>query len=145
MPKWLILLSAYLLVWVPLNFAALAILSFSSLDDRGVPAVAEFALHGAAAVLCAVAGWMLRVGNAAGRRVSVAALLVNAGATLQALYSSALPRDVQPGLALPLAMVTVVHALVWLAYLKRSRRLREWLHDADGLGTTPRRHEDTTR
>ena len=145
MPKWLILLSAYLLVWVPLNFAALAIRSFSSLDDRGVPAVAEFALHGAAAVLCAVAGWMLRVGNAAGRRLSVAALLVNAGATLQALYSSALPRDVQPGLAFPLAMVTVAHALVWLAYLKRSRRLREWLHDADHLGTTPRRHEDTTR
>jgi hypothetical protein len=76
--------------------------------------------------------------------VSVAALLVNAGATLQALYSSALPRDVQPGLAFPLAVVTVVHALVWLAYLKRSRRLKAWLHEADGFGTTPRRHEETT-
>jgi hypothetical protein len=127
MPKWLILLSAYLLVWVPLNFAAIALQCFSSLDDRGSPAIAEFMLHGATTVLCAVAGWMLRVRNAAGRRLAVAALIVNAGATVQALYGSALPRDVQPGLALPLAIVTTVHALAWLVYLKRSRRLRTWL------------------
>ena len=127
MPKWLILLSAYLLVWVPLNFAFLASRSLSSLDSRGLPAVAELALHGAAAVLCAVAGWMLRVGNAAGRRLAAAALVVNAGTTIQALYSSALPRDVQPGLALPFALVTAVHALAWLTYLKRSPRLRIWL------------------
>ena len=127
MPKWLILLSAYLLVWVPLNFAALALQSFSSLDNRGSAAIAEFTLHGATAVLCAVAGWMLRVRNAAGRRLAAAALVVNAGATAQALYSSALPHDVQPGLALPLTMVTLLHALAWLVYLKRSRRLRTWL------------------
>jgi hypothetical protein len=127
MPKWLILLTAYLLVWVPVNFAALALQSFSSLDDRGLAAIVEFTLHGATAVLCAVAGRMLRVRNAAGRRLAVGALLVNAAVTIQALYSSALPRDVQPGLALPLATVTAVHALAWLAYLYRSRRLRQWL------------------
>jgi hypothetical protein len=127
MPKWLILLSAYLLVWVPLNYAVLASSSFSSLDSRGLPAVAELALHGAAALLCAVAGWMLRVGNAVGRRLAAAALAVNAGVTVQALYSSALPRDVQPGLALPITIVTALHALTWLIYLKRSQRLRTWL------------------
>jgi hypothetical protein len=127
MPKWLILLTAYLLVWVPVNFALVALQSFSSLDDRGLPAVLEFTVHSANAVLCAAAGWMLRAANPAGRRLAVAALIVNAGVTIQALYSSALPRDVQPGLALPLATVTATHALVWLAYLQRSRRLRTWL------------------
>jgi hypothetical protein len=127
MPKWLILLSAYLLVWVPLNFAVLASGSLSSLDSRGWPAVAELAAHGAAAMLCGVAGWMLRVGNAAGRRLAAAALVANAGTTIQALYSSALPRDVQPGLALPLMILTAGHALAWLLYLGRSRRLRVWL------------------
>jgi hypothetical protein len=127
MPKWLILLSAYLLVWVPLNFAALALRCFSTLDDRGAAAIAEFAAHGSAAVLCAAAGWMLRVGNAAGRRLAATALIVNAAVTIQALYASALPRDVQPGLALPLTVVTTVHAVTWLAYLSRSRGLRTWL------------------
>ena len=127
MPKWLILLSAYLLVWVPLNFAALALRSFPSLDERGSPAVMELALHAAAAVLCAAAGWMLRVGNAAGKKLAVAALIANAAVTIQALYLSALPRDVQPGLARPLTIVVSVHALAWLAYLYRSRRLKTWL------------------
>jgi hypothetical protein len=127
MPKWLILLSAYLLVWIPINFAVLASRSLSSLDSRGWPAMVELTLHGAAALLCAVAGWMLRVGNAAGRRLAAAALVANAGTTIQALHNSALPRDVQPGLALPLTIVTAVHALAWLIYLRRSRRLRAWL------------------
>ena len=130
MPKWLILLSAYLLVWVPLNFAVLASRSFSSLDSRGLPAVAELALHGAVAVLCAVAGWLLRVGNAAGRRLAATGLVVNAGTTIQALYNSALPRDVPPGLALPFSLVTAVHTAAWLLYLKRSRRLPIWLGQA---------------
>src|SRR5262245_50682576 len=127
MPKWLILLSAYLLVWVPLNFAALAARSLSSLGSRGWPAAAELVVHGASAVLCAVAGWMLRAGNPSGRGLAVAALALNAVVTLQALYTSALPRDVQPGLAAPLAIVTVSHALAWLAYLRRSQRLQTWL------------------
>jgi hypothetical protein len=127
MPKWLILLSAYLLVWVPLNFAVLASRSLPSLDSRGWLAAAELAVHGAAATLCGAAGWMLRAGNAAGRRLAAAALVANAGTTIQALYSSALPRDVQPGLVLPFAVVTALHALAWLMYLKRSRRMRIWL------------------
>ena len=131
MPKWLILLSAYLLIWVPLNFAVLAIGSLPSLDERGFAAVAELALHAAAAMLCAVAGWMLRVGNVAGRRLAGVALIANAAATIQALHVSALPRDVPPGLPLPLTIVVSIHALAWLAYLNRSRDLRTWLHSND--------------
>ena len=127
MPKWLILLSAYLLVWVPVNFAVLALQSLSSLDNRGFAAIVEFGVHGANAVLCAVAGWMLRVRNAAAARLATAALIVNAAVTMQALSGSALPHDVQPGLALPAAAVTALHTSAWLAYVQRSRRLREWL------------------
>ena len=127
MPKWLILLSAYLLVWVPLNFAALASRSLPSLASRGSAAVVELALHAAAAILCAAAGWMLRVGNVAGRRLAGVALIANAAATIQALHVSALPRDVSPGLPLPLTIVVSIHTLAWLAYLSRSRGLRRWL------------------
>jgi hypothetical protein len=131
MPKWLILLSAYLLVWVPLNFAVLASSSLASLESRGWPAVAELAAHGTAAMLCGAAGWMLRAGNSAGRRLAAVALIANAGTTIQALHSSTLPRDVQPGLALPLTIGTAAHAIAWLVYLGRSRRLRVWLEQAD--------------
>jgi hypothetical protein len=87
----------------------------------------ELAAHGAAALLCAAAGWMLWVRHAAGVGVARAALVVEAAVTVQGLFVSALPRDVAPGLAWPIAAVVVAHALAWLAYLARSRRLRAWL------------------
>jgi hypothetical protein len=72
---------------------------------------------------------MLWVRNAAGRRLAGAALALNALVTVQAIHASSLPRDVQPGLALPLTVFAAAHAVAWSVYLIRSRRLRVWLRD----------------
>ena len=127
LPRWLFLLCAWLLVWVPLNFAALASRSLPTVGSRGSLAVIELAAHAASAALCAAAGWMLWVRHAAGIGLAAAALVANAAVTIQALYASALPRDVAPGLALPVALITVAYTVGWLLYLKRSGRLRVWL------------------
>jgi hypothetical protein len=127
MPKWLALLCVYLLVWVPLNFAVLANRSLPSIGHRGTTAALELTAHAIEAMLCAAAGWMLRVRNPAGVSLARVALAAGAVTTLQALYFSVLPRDVRPGLALPLAVVSVVHATAWIVYLTRSRRVRAWL------------------
>ena len=126
-PRWLFLLCAWLLVWVPLNFAALASRSLPSVGSRDSAAVVELAAHGASTALCVAAGWMLWVGHAAGIGLAAAAVIVNAAVTIQALYMSALPRDISPGLALPLALITVAYTAGWLLYLKRSQRLRVWV------------------
>ena len=127
LPRWLFLLCAGLLVWVPLNFAALATRSLPSIAGRGTLAAIELAAHAASAGMCAAAGWMLWGRHAAGIGLASAALVLHAVVTIQALYGSALPRDVGPGQALPLTLVTVAYTIAWLIYLKRSRRLRVWV------------------
>lgn len=126
-PRWLLLLCAYLLAWVPFNFAALASRSLPSITDRGTAAAIELALHAVATMLCAAAGWMLWVRNAGGRRLAVVALTLNLAVSVQAFYVSTLPRDVRPGLALPSAALTAAHTAAWLLYLNRSRALHAWL------------------
>jgi hypothetical protein len=129
MPPWLMLLCAYLLVWVPLNFAALATRSLPSIDSRGAAAAVELVAHAVSAALCAAAGWMLSGRNPAGIQFGLAALAMQVAVTIQALWTSTLPRDVAPGVALPLALFSIVHASGWALYLSRSRRLRVWLRD----------------
>jgi hypothetical protein len=127
---WIFLLCAYLLLWVPLNFAALAQNAVPSLGYRGPIAIVELAAHAIATMLAALAGWMLWVRNPAARRFAVAAIALNALVGLQTLSASALPHDISPGSVLPLGALTVVHAGAWIVYLARSRRLQVWLTES---------------
>ncbi len=126
-PRPIFVLSAYLAVWIPLNAAALASSSVSSLATRGTFAALELAAHVLSAMLCAAAGWMLWGRNPAGVRLAAIALCLNAVAAIQAVHLSALPRDVPPGLPWPLTVFTLAFTSAWLVYLRRSRRLRAWL------------------
>jgi hypothetical protein len=126
-PKLLFVLSAYLFAWVPANFALLASLSLPSLGTRGLSALVELTAHAIVAVICVVAGWMLRGAHAGSRPIAAAALTTNAVAGIQSLYASALPHDVQPGFVIPLMIVAVVNASAWIAYLYTSKRVRVWL------------------
>ena len=121
------MLSVYLFAWIPANFALLASRSLPSLASRGPIAALELSAHAVVTIACVAAGWMLRVRNAVGRPVSAVALVLNAAATLQSLYASALPHDVQPGLKLPLATIAVLNAMVWIVYLYKSRAVRTLL------------------
>jgi hypothetical protein len=127
LPKLFLVLCAYLLVWVPLNFALLAERSLPSLRVRGAAATFELLAHGMVALLCIVAGRMLWTGKRAGRWFATVALPANAAASIQSLHASALPHDVPPALVKPLMAVAVVNASLWLTYLYTSARVRGWL------------------
>ena len=57
------LLSSYLLVWVPATFAVELLSVLPSIGMRGPAAWIELAVHGAVAIMCAVAGRMIRDGT----------------------------------------------------------------------------------
>ena len=133
MPRWMILLCAYRMVWIPFSFSVLAQRSLTSLDSRGLAAGVEFAVNALTAIVCATAGFMLWVRNPAGAWWGRAALVLVAAVTIQAVTASTLPRDLAPGLAVPVVVVTLAHAGAWIAYISRSTRLRAWLGDEPRL------------
>ena len=95
---------------------------------RGSAATLELSAHAIVALLCVVAGWMLWIGNSAGRWCAAVALVGDAAAIVHSLNASALPHDVQPGLVTPLVIVVVINVGVWITYLYTSKRLRIWLN-----------------
>jgi hypothetical protein len=52
------------------------------------------------------------------------ALVSSAGAAVQSLYWSVLPRDTPPGTRTALAAAAIAHAAAWMTYLRKSRRVR---------------------
>ena len=66
------LLSSYLLIWAPGTFAVELLTALPSIGMRGTARVVELGVHGLVAIVCAVAGRMMRIGtpaaSAAGRR-----------------------------------------------------------------------------
>ena len=125
----LFVLSAYLMVWVPTNFALLALRALPSLSFRGTAAWLELTVHGIVTAACATAGWMLRARNTAARPLATAALTTNAAATVQSLLVSALPHDIQPGFVIPVMALAVVNATAWVVYLYTSKQARAWLQN----------------
>jgi hypothetical protein len=117
---WLLLLRIYLFALIPANFALESMKTLPSLELRGAPAIAELIVHGVAAALAAAAGWMIYVRNPAAPSIALVAVIANAITTLQTIFWSFLPHDIAPGRALPLAALTILHAVAWSAYLRRS-------------------------
>lgn len=118
----MLLLCAYLLFWVPLNFASELLATIPSLLMRGAPALLELALHAGVAVLCATAGWMLWAGGAAGLTLAAAAVMAAGLVSLQSLYLTVLPRNTAPGERMPLALVACAQMAFWLAMIARTAR-----------------------
>lgn len=116
-----LLLAAYLLGWVPFTFANALFAAVPSLGMRGGYGLLELALHGLVTLLSAAAGWMVIAGSPAAWSAATAAVLARGAASLQAIFFSALPRDVPPGSRLPLALLTVGLTLFWLAVIRLSR------------------------
>ncbi len=128
MPRgWLLLLCVILLVWQPLSFAVEAASTLPTVGMRGAPAVIEMAAHGVVAAISFAAGWALWQASPAGPRLAAAALVAGAVTGVQSLYWSVLPSNVFPGDRLPLASVIVLHSCAWLAYLRRSKRVKRMI------------------
>jgi hypothetical protein len=119
---WLLLLSAYLLVWVPLNFAAEFASVLPSLQVRGGLAISEVAAHGLVAVLSVAAGWALWSGNDDAFRLASLAVTLSTIVAIQSLYWSRLPGQTKPGDEVPLSLLAAAHGFGWLWYLRRRAR-----------------------
>jgi hypothetical protein len=112
------LLSSYLLIWAPGTFAMEALTVMPSIGVRGPAAWIELAVHGIVALGCAAGGRMLRIGSPAGPAVAAVGVEARAVASLQALFWTALPRDIPPGTRLPLALLTCAIAIFWLIVIR---------------------------
>jgi hypothetical protein len=125
MPRgWVLLLCVFLFVWEPLRFAGDFLGSMGTLAMRGTPGVVELAAHAATAIVSAAAGWGLWVRNPRAPMLASIAVAASAAATIQSLYWSYLPGNAVPGERVPLSMVAIAHAAGWIAYLRKSRRVR---------------------
>lgn len=123
MPRALaLLLCAYLIGWVPLNFAARLLGALPSLGMRGAPAFAELAVHGAVAALCAAAGWMVWIQSPGRWPLAAAAVAAAGAATLQPLFWTVLPSSLAPGQRWPLTALVLAHAGFWLVLIARAHR-----------------------
>jgi len=116
------LLSSYLLIWVPGTFALELLSTLPTIGMRGPRAWLELAVHAAVAMFCAVAGRMLRIGNASAPAAAALAVGLRALVSLQSLFWTMLPRDVAPGTQLPLTLLTCANGVFWLLVIRRIRR-----------------------
>ncbi len=92
---------------------------------RGAPAWIELAAHGAVAMVCGVAGWMIRIGTPAASSLAVPGILARAAISIQSLFWTTLPSEVAPGTRGPLTVLACANAAVWIAVLWWSRTARE--------------------
>jgi hypothetical protein len=126
MPRgWLLLLCLVLFVWPPLSFAGEVASTLTTLEMRGAPAVIELLAHGLVAAVSVAGAWALWSASPGGRVLAGFALIGMGLTQVQSLYWSVLPRNTYPGDKLPRAIVVVLHSVVWLAYLRRSRMVKE--------------------
>jgi hypothetical protein len=121
---WLLLLCVVLMIWQPLSFAVEASSSLGTLGMRGAAGALELVLHGAVAALSVAAGWALWQSSPGGPKLARIAVVANAIIGVQSLYATALPSNVFPSDRLPLAVLNVIAAALWLTYLWRSSRIR---------------------
>lgn len=118
---WLLLLSAFLLVWIPFNFAVELTSSLPTAGLRGAPAMVELLVHAVAAALAVAAGRALWNGSQDARLAAVA-VVVNTAVGIQSLLWTYLPTQTRPGTGGPLALLYAAAGAVALIYLRRRGR-----------------------
>ncbi len=125
MPRgWLLLLWMFLFTWEPLRFAVELSASLGTLGMRGPAGAVELVAHGATAALTMAAAWALWIRNPQAPALASLAVAASAAVTIQSAFWSHLPVDVPPGMQLPRSLAAVIHAGLWIWYLRTSRRVR---------------------
>jgi len=125
------ILAALLMVWQPSNFAASVSMTLPTMSFRGPLAALELIVHGLVAALSVAAGWALWHSRPHGPSLAVLALSAMAAVSVQSLYWSTLPSQVQPGTELPLALFAVAHAVFWIGFLYKTSDGFRTSHDED--------------
>jgi hypothetical protein len=118
---WPLLLCAYLVAWIPLNFAVELTSVLPSLAMRGTAAALEIGLHALVTLICAIAGVMVWTGAPPALPFAAIAVAAAGAVTLQSLFWTSLPRALAPGERLPLAALTIGYTVFWLVWIRVSK------------------------
>jgi hypothetical protein len=118
-----LILSAYLLVWVPVRFAAELLSTLPSLGMRGAIAIMELGAHAIVAMFSVAAAGRMFTSGSPGAFTAASTAVVAAGVVaIQSLFWTVLPRDVAPGTRLPLTAMTIAVTASLLIVIRRARR-----------------------
>jgi hypothetical protein len=117
-----LILSAYLLVWVPVRFAAELLSTLPSLGMRGAIAIMELGAHAIVAMFSVAAGRMFTSGSPGAFTAASTAVVAAGVVAIQSLFWTVLPRDVAPGTRLPLTAMTIAVTASLLIVIRRARR-----------------------
>lgn len=126
---WLAVLCFLLVVWEPISLGLVVSNGLSALSIRGVPAFAMFVVRIAVTAFGLAAGYGLIRGLGAAVAMAKTALFLSAGVDLIVYTTSFLPSNRMPGDTPLYVAASLAYHAVWIAYLYRSRRVREMFGD----------------
>ena len=114
--------AALLLLWEPLNFAAVASAVLPTVRYRGWVAVTELAAHAVVAAIATAGGLALWNKTSSARRLASIAILFSVARTIQATWWSVLPSAVVPGSESVIVLLTILIAAISLTLVNTSRQ-----------------------
>jgi len=126
---WLLVLCALLLVGTPLLFAYSTSLAISTLGRRGPGFVVILVARLMAVSFGIAAGLALARRRPGAVGIARAALVVSAAVDLLTYLTPFFPRNLPSSDVTLLLVAALTHDAVWLAYLARSRRVRQTYGD----------------
>ena len=121
---WLLILSRFLIVYQPINLAFAAAAALNSLSVRGAPLVAVIAIRVVVVGFSVAAGLALKNEQPSAVGLAKAALVMSAASDVAVYSTSYFPTNLPPGDAPVYAAASVLFHAAWIAYLLRSRRVR---------------------
>jgi hypothetical protein len=121
---WLLLLCRLLIIFQPLSFAVTAVGALDAVSVRGAPVALILALRLLVVALGVAAGRALQNLRPGAVALAKAALLISAATDLFVYTTPYFPSNRLPGDTLYYVVASLAYHAAWLAYLSRSRRVR---------------------
>jgi len=124
---WLALLIVLLLVWQPISFGLVASTMVARLPSRGVPLALLLLTRVVVVGFGIAAGLALAARRPGGVTLAKASLVASAALDVFVYATPYFPTNLPPGDAPIYAALSVAYSAIWLVYLTRSKRVREYM------------------
>ena len=141
---WLLVLCVLLLVWQPISFGLVAATMLDRLPARGLPLALIVLTRVVVIGFGIAAGLALLAGRPGSLALAKISLILTAVLDVFVYVTPYFPTNLPPGDAPIYACASIVYSAVWLAYLSRSKRVRdlERGREAEDVNS-PQSHRDT--
>ncbi len=124
---WLLLLIVLLLVWHPISFGLVASSMLDRLALRGLPFGVLLLARVVVTGFGIAAGLALAARRPGGVTLAKASLVTSAALDVCVYATPYFPTNLPPGDAPIYAAVSVAYSGIWLVYLARSKRVRDYM------------------